>query len=525
MFRRLQPLSGARSRVTLAPGSQGHRPTPCHLDCPMFFSAHLVPRRTGRVLAVALLAFLASACNDSVGPRPEERHIPVRLFPQYSDTVSEYSLVEASTSIPLALDLQALGVAGKFSSARFATGDSTLLLPRLSRDYSFQVVLNTATGAQRIISVRSAPPDFPAYTTQVGGAVSPGSIYTTATSTGFTGQRDYAYNLILAGDGTPTYYRHFDHGVTNFHKITYDDGTVRYAFMEFMSEGESAKVSANGDVVLLDEAFREIRRLRLLPYGNHGVLPADSHDFLIFDDDHYVLGSYQARTVDLVAYGGKQDSRVAAAVVQEVKNGAVVWEWDSTNYPQFYGASVEGNDYTNVARPLADYMHLNAWEYDASDRSYIISFRNIDALVKIAPYDVPAGTTIPIRWILGGLLDQFGLTAEQRFYRQHDPRVVNREGSLLTISLFNNNNGHYGEHASSAMVLELNEASRTARLVDEYADEMHSTSQGSVQVFAPKHYFIGWGSDNRITEVVNGQRVFTIDFADNLNVYRARKLH
>lgn len=168
-------------------------------------------------------------------------------------------------------------------------------------------------------------------------------------------------------------------------------------------------------------------------------------------------------------------------------------------------------------------MHFNSIEFDSSDRTYIMSFRHLDAVIKIAPFEARPGAPIPVKWILGGRLDQFGLTPAQRFYHQHDARVVRRTGSTLEISLFNNNNDHFSEHPSSAMIFSIDESAKAARLVDEYYDSMLSSSQGSVQMLGPRSYFIGWGSDNRVSEVSSGDRVFLMDFEDGGLVYRARK--
>lgn len=422
----------------------------------------------------------------------------------------------------MVVTLESLGLQGRFASARFATGADSIVLSRLAPDVSFEIVLTDASGRDKTIRVRAAPPDLPRYTVSVTGAVAEGNIHAGVFSG--LGLANPSFNMIFTVDGTPTYFRRIDHPTINFQRIVYADGTIRYAYHDVRFAQVPGKGSANGDVVLLDEGFREIRRLRLLPFGKHGEIAAENHDFIIFNDDHWVLCAYDVRTVDLSAHGGKADSGVSATILQEIDRGVVVWEWDSTDYPDFYAASVQGNDYMNSRVPVADYMHFNSIEYDPTDRSYLLSFRHLDSIVKIAPFEPRSGGPIPIKWILGGKLDQFGLTPLQRFYHQHDARVISRSGSVLQLSVFNNNNDHFQEHPSSAMVLSINEATRSAALVDEYHDAMFSSAQGSMQVLAPRHYFIGWGNDNRISESVAGNRVFLMDFEGALLVYRARKV-
>jgi arylsulfate sulfotransferase len=470
--------------------------------------------------AVIGAAALCAGCSSSSGGTQDEAGIPMKLVPAYSDDVTEYALEQASTSLPLLVNLDSLGVPARFVDARIGS-ERRVELSRLDGATPLQLTLTDKDGRQRTIQVSVLPKDFPAYTTQVSGTPAPGRIYT-GVFTGFT-PVDYSYALILNGDGSPAYFRRFDHPVFNFHKIAYADGRVRYGYLDSPVGFDLNKGAAEGDVVLLDEQFRELRRFRLGATPRHGPLPAENHDMIVFDDDHWVLSAYDTRTVDLTAFGGKADSKVVATVLQEIKAGQVVWEWDSTDYPALYSASVDGNDFANATRPLADYLHFNAIEFDPADGGFLVSLRHMDSILKILPRSVPLGTPIPTKWILGGKLDQFGLGAAQRFYHQHDVRIVSRQGAVVTISLFNNNNGHYDEHPTSAMQIDLDETAKTARVADEYWDAMQSTSQGSAQVLGPRHYFVGWGSDNRITEADRGVKLFTLDFADNLLLYRAQK--
>jgi hypothetical protein len=448
--------------------------------------------------------------------------LPIKLLPAYSDTRDDYALQEAYVGRPMVLDLPSLGVPGRFVSGRIQGAGSTVTLTRLAADVTIPIVLTDAQGAQRTIRVSVLPPDFPSTSGGVTGAAANGNIYTSI----FTGFQDNSpsYNLVYARDGTPAYYRRLDHPSFNFQKVTYANGTTRYVFLDAPTGFNADKGAADGDVVLLDENFHELRRGRLLANRNHGPLPAENHDVLILADDDWVLTAYDTRTLDLTAYGGKPNTRVVATVVQEVKGGSVLWEFDSTDYPQFYTASTDGNDYTNTLHPLADYVHFNAIERDPSDGGFLLSFRHLDAIVKITPAAAPSNGPVPIKWILGGKLDQFGILPAQRFYHQHDVRIVSRDGIRLQLSLFNNNNGHYDEHPSSAMVLQLDETARTVSVVGQYFGTAQSTSQGSVQVLGPRHYFISWGSVPRVEEVLDGVPVFSLDFIGLSSVYRARKL-
>src|SRR5699024_2023658 len=80
---------------------------------------------------------------------------------------------------------------------------------------------------------------------------------------------------------------------------------------------------------------------------------------------------------------GDMDSKVLAAYIQEIKDDEIVWEWISTDYPEFYKNSVENNDYTNSERYAADYMLINSMFIDPKDSNLNMSFRNQDTVVKV----------------------------------------------------------------------------------------------------------------------------------------------
>ena len=62
---------------------------------------------------------------------------------------------------------------------------------------------------------------------------------------------------------------------------------------------------------------------------------------------------------------------------------------------------------------------------DPKDNNLICSFRNLDSIIKI---DRKTGDII---WILGGKGDQFNLTEEQKFSRQHNATLLDNNRILL----------------------------------------------------------------------------------------------
>ena len=178
------------------------------------------------------------------------------------------------------------------------------------------------------------------------------------------------------------------------------NGKIRYSYLEGNSNiptvGSMYKV---GDVVILDENYNEIDRVTL---KDNGKVKADSgienHDFIIIDDGHYIVSAYELRIVDNVPEDIKSagsSTKVIASVLQEIKDGEVIWQWDSTNYPQLYNLSIEGNSFTNSSK-WQDYVHFNSMTIDKKDNNLVCSFRNLDSVIKL---DRNNGD---ILWILGG---------------------------------------------------------------------------------------------------------------------------
>ena len=64
-------------------------------------------------------------------------------------------------------------------------------------------------------------------------------------------------------------------------------------------------------------------------------------------------------------------TKIIASVLQEIKDGEVIWQWDSTDYPQLYNLSVEGNNFTNSS-VWQDYVHFNSITIDEKDNFSIL---------------------------------------------------------------------------------------------------------------------------------------------------------
>lgn len=120
----------------------------------------------------------------------------------------------------------------------------------------------------------------------------------------------------------------------------------------------------------------------------------------------------------------KDNTTVAAVIVQNAGRSSVNWEWNSTNVARLYSDSVTGNDYTSD--DIQDYLNPSAMVVDPTDGNLILSFKNANCLVKIN------SETGKLMWTLGGNSDEFGLKSSQKFSGQTDVQVS--EDGTLTIT-------------------------------------------------------------------------------------------
>jgi hypothetical protein len=208
--------------------------------------------------------------------------------------------------------------------------------------------------------------------------------------------------------------------------------------------------------------------------------------------------------------------------------------------------------YWNIERIccIADMGLLVSLEYCLSTTAMLMSNSHINAVVKdsLGNYIISSrylctlfyinGTDGSIIWQLNGMQNQFtfiGFTNTTfPFAFQHHPRILSQDGTVTTLSLFDNGSDGYRnfQNSSAAMIIAIDTSTMTCTLLHQYQTSDSSgkailtTSQGSAQVQDNGNVFVGWGSSPYISEFAeDGTLVMQAQFgvANAAQNYRALK--
>ena len=307
--------------------------------------------------------------------------------------------------------------------------------------------------------------------------------------------------------------KNFNTAVFNFRRWQID-GKISYSYAIY----ETLPITPIStwlacSIILTDENLSTKKVIRLLDHPGHDNR-LDGHEFILLDDNSYIVETYYSKKVTNIpdSVPHSSDCTIMAPLIQEVKNGKVVFEWDGSEFPEFYAASIEGNDFTNTATPQ-DYMHMNSVKIDPSDENLVVSFRHTDQFIKI---DRKTGA---ILWRLGGKKSDFQ-NSNQLFLRQHDVKPIGNH-----TYLFIDNGDFLIRRYSRILEIEIDEVNKTVK-------NIKSTSlpkgfpyighMGSVEKIGDT-YFVGGGTipmnfeiDANTGELISKQPLPT-------NSYRAYK--
>ncbi len=296
------------------------------------------------------------------------------------------------------------------------------------------------------------------------------------------------------------------------------DGQTRYSY--FQTEGEftiAGVATEEGYDIICDSDLNELSRVTLLPSatvdtGLYNKL--DVHEFILLGDNHYITISNRQESPKNIpaALHPSPNARVIACLIQEVENGQVIFQWDGTDYPEFYSASMENNDFSDSVNTM-DYMHLNSVCVDSADHNLIVSFRNLNQIVKINRI------TGAVMWRLGGSDSDFPLSADQVFLRQHFVRFTDNQQVLIFLD-----NGLQNTRPYSRIVeFKLDENAKTVNGFTGYRiPDKFIQYAGSVKKMNG-NYFIGGGSANYALQVNYTSNEVLLRLNQQYASYRALK--
>lgn len=325
------------------------------------------------------------------------------------------------------------------------------------------------------------------------------------------------YIIKMNQDGEIVYYKSTNNDSLqpyNFRQVRIQD-KIYYTYMLPYTEKEMQMRKLLKDTyyvpskaIIMNEKYEVIDEIEETVANSNTIesVPLDAHDFIMLGEKHYIVIGYYGERVNNIpdtlkhsAYG----TNIISPLIQEIKNGKVIWQWKASDYPDLYEVSVEGNDYNHEELMWADYLHINSIVVDPVDSNLICSFRNADMIVKIDKSD---GN---ILWILGGKQDQFGLSEEQKFSRQHTAFLTDEH----TITIFDNGNkksimgypieeskGDYSNEVTRIIEIKLDEKDKKTISYEAYKiDSRFSPSMGSAQKIGDSTFVIGWGQQSKKT--------------------------
>jgi hypothetical protein len=264
----------------------------------------------------------------------------------------------------------------------------------------------------------------------------------------------------------------------------------------------------NGVGIVLDDHYRPLA----LVHAGDG-LDLDVHEFLLTPQNTAFVIAFRHRRANLTAVGGPADGVAVEAVVQEidVASGRILFDWRSLDH------IAPGESYLPYKGGPYDYLHLNSIDPEPGGR-LLLSGRNTHALYEV---DRRSGRVV---WRLGGKRSDFRMGPGTRFAWQHDAR----RQAPGTITLFDDGAAPPVERHSRGLVLHLDTANRTVRLVHAYVHPkgLLASSQGNMQVLPDRDVVIGWGSVDYATEFTpSGRVVRDYRFGDSDDQsYRAYRL-
>ena len=347
------------------------------------------------------------------------------------------------------------------------TDPVTLDVSAITRDETIDIEITDDTGTVDY-TINLMPSSFLDYTTE-GESQTAGDYYLT------TYDEEVNYIFKLDNQGNLIFYKETGENALDFRKQYNSEGEVRYTYLQYLENSFCGIGGINpGCVVIMDENYDVIEEVYYQTSDGEEIM-IDPHGFIYIDDGHYILAAYEDIVVEEIPeeLGAQDDSAYLAVLyIQEIQDGEVLWEFCSQDYEKFLSATTAVAWETSMEE-CSDYMHFNSMYID-NDANLLISCRNINSIIKVSRQ------TGELIWILGGSEDEFGLTEDQIFSRQHSI-IVTDDGSYM---LFNNANEEVEAgktEVSSIIKLKVDEETMTVTEYSKTDTEFFSNYMGAIR--------------------------------------------
>lgn len=193
------------------------------------------------------------------------------------------------------------------------------------------------------------------------------------------------YLIKMNHRGEILYYR-VSMGASDFQQVN-QNGKVRYTFCEAVDElivSDPAQGAYKG--VVMDEKYQviDIIETTLLSKDEAKGYRLCEYGFEYIDDGHYIVATAYPSCVSNIPDTVKHNNlgvRVVANRVQEIKNGEIIWSWDTIDNQELYEYGDLDKDYYNNRSLYADYAYLNDIAINGKDQTVVCSFQNLNAIV------------------------------------------------------------------------------------------------------------------------------------------------
>ena len=351
----------------------------------------------------------------------------------------------------------------------------------------------------------SLPIGFPKYTV-VGESPIDGTIYVSPHNKSY----NVGWLLQLNKKGELQFFKKTLNRAYLYRHFYTKSNKERYAYL--LASGTAKYCDGGIDdsyLVICDENHNVLKtNITMLENGNVPEnQPIDIHDYIVYDDNHYILIAAVPMYVDNIP--GHQNVFVFNNVIQEIKDDKVIYQWESIDHPELYEYSFMDNDYENSNDKIAkDYAHINKIDR-FSNGDYLVSFRHI-GLVRL---DYQTGNT---KWVIGYKHNDFKMDENALPYTQHDSIILDDN----TITLFDNAVGD----KSRVLKYHIDEKNMSVE-ADIYVSEYpNSEYMGSSQLLKDDTYLINYGGNMQIVcfeiyDFKNKKQLFLFNFNNKDDIY------